>query len=141
MGGRRPVTGAPQVVTPRCAQTAANVPRAWGWSLLLNGRGALVSPRRNVRGLTWRPVTPGSDQHLAMLAKAQVMGRILYPGLYERRDAQMRAEAARRACAVIAAAAARVNTKQNAPELASEAFTAPRSNASGIEDGCSTECA
>lgn len=92
--------------------------------------------------LTWRPIVPGSDQHLALLGRTrstqEQLGRLLYPSLYERRDG----DAHRRACDAIASAAAKLTpTKQDAPDRKSEASTAPRSIATGIEDGCSTECA
>jgi hypothetical protein len=92
---------------------------------------------KQIRGhLTWRPIVPGSDLHLALIARvAPAMQRVLYPSLYER-------EQHRRASAVIAAAARRQTpTKQNAPHGQCEAFTAPRPTSNRNEDGCSTECA
>lgn len=93
-------------------------------------------------GLRWRPIVPGSDLHCELLrrsaGRSERLGRVLYPSLHARRDA----EAHRRACAAIASSAASLTrTKQNAPDCESEAFTAPRSTVDGIEDGCSSECA
>jgi hypothetical protein len=62
------------------------------------------------------------------------LGRLLYPYHWERVDS-------RRACDSMAAAARRQAEKQNAPGFLPEAFTAPRSTATGCEDGCFTECA
>lgn len=85
--------------------------------------------------LTYRPLVPGSDQHLALLERtrtpAQRLGSVLYPALTHRR-----------ACAAMAAAACTVPTKQETPDPArSEASTAPRIRCNGDEDGRSTECA
>lgn len=87
--------------------------------------------------LTYRPVIPGSDQHLALMAKCRPhMGRTLYPSLYDRRDADFR----RRASAAIAAAAARVTTKQETAPVASETVSPPPTGVDG-RDGCNSECA
>jgi hypothetical protein len=94
---------------------------------------------QQARGLTWRPIVPGSALHLSLLSRAltprEQLGAVLYPSLHQR-------QMARRACAVIAAAGASVGrTKQNAPVAETEAFTAPRYPVDVIEDGCTTECA
>jgi hypothetical protein len=94
---------------------------------------------RNLRGLTWRPLVPGSDQHLSLMALAkraqnEKLGHLLYPAHWQREDS-------RRASAVMAAAARRQAEKQNAPDNESEAFTAPRSTVDGLEDGCSSDSA
>lgn len=86
--------------------------------------------------LTYRPIVPGSDHHLRLMSKAQRLGRVLYPALYERRDAEHH----RRASQAIAAAAARVHTKQDpasaSTKTGSTIYTDLRSGS-----GCSTECA
>jgi hypothetical protein len=88
--------------------------------------------------LTYRPIVPGSDQHLALLERAGLShhGRILYPDLHERRVR----DAHRRASAVIAAAAARVRTKQDPARSSNRAGSPPPTAVDG-RDGCKTECA
>jgi hypothetical protein len=94
-----------------------------------------VAPRNARGGLRWRPIVPGSDQHIALMARAApAMQRVLYPSLFER-------EQHRRASEVIAAAATKQANKAERPGLSSEAFTAPRTRVIGNADGCSSECA
>lgn len=99
--------------------------------------------QRSRSPLTWRPIVPGSDQHLALIGRTRTpveqLGRVLYPGLYARRDQ----DAHRRACAAMAAASSRVSPdKAEAPSLPGpEASPLPDSAATEIEDGCYTECA
>lgn len=91
---------------------------------------------RNVRGLTWRPITPGSDEHLALLDRTRRHGRLLYPDLFARRDA----EAARRASQRIHLAATRVPTKHETGPVSAEPASTTFNRAGGI-DGCNDECA
>lgn len=87
--------------------------------------------------LTYRPIVPGSDLHLDLLSRAQRLGRVLYPDLYERRDV----EARRRAFAAIHAAAVKVAAKQETPGLAGPEVSPPTDLRDRTADGCSTECA
>ena len=85
--------------------------------------------------LTWRPVVPGSDLHLDLLSRSltarERLGAVLYPDLHHRR-----------ACALMAAAAGRVATKQETPALVARGASVPITNESRVRgDGCSTECA
>lgn len=64
------------------------------------------------------------------------LGSTLYPTLTARR----RADAARRACAVIAASGSRLHTKQEAPRAGTREASTDL-NDGGRIDGCSTECA
>lgn len=95
--------------------------------------------QRSRMPLTWRPIVPGSDQHLALMGRTRTdrerLGRVLYPGLYARRD-----EEHRRACAAIATAAA---TKREGPGTAipTPSVPIPAPVAPGDEDGRFTECA
>lgn len=86
--------------------------------------------------LTWRPIVPGSDQHLALLARTGGLGRVLYPSLFARRDR----EAHRRACDVIATAG---RTKRETPgaQTPEASVPIPVPASPGDEDGRSTECA
>jgi hypothetical protein len=95
--------------------------------------------QRHRSPLTWRPIVPGSDQHLALMGRTRTdrerLGRVLYPGLYARRD-----EEHRRACDAIAAAARR--NSERAPELAARKPSVPPAPvAPGDSDGRFTECA
>jgi hypothetical protein len=90
--------------------------------------------------LTYRPIVPGSDKHLELMSRAQRHGRILYPTLYERRDALARAAEHRRASDVIAAAAAKVSTKHETGQVAARPVSPISTGGSG-QDGCYTECA
>jgi hypothetical protein len=85
--------------------------------------------------LTYRPLVPGSDQHLGLLERARTpkerLGWVLYPDLMHRR-----------ACAQIARAAARVTRKQETPGMPLPEASVPITNEMRARgDGCSTECA
>lgn len=86
--------------------------------------------------LTWRPIVPGSDQHLALLSRTQRLGRTLYPSLYARRDHDVH----RRACELMAIAP---RTKRETPGAATPEASVPIPNpdSPGVEDGRSAECA
>lgn len=85
--------------------------------------------------LSYRPIVPGSAAHLALLERAgtpkERLGWVLYPDLMHRR-----------ACAAIAAAAAKV-TKQEAArmDVQTASVPIPVPALTGDEDGCSTKCA
>jgi len=87
------------------------------------------------KSLTHRPFAPGSDQHRALLARTNSLGRTLYPSLWDRRDEQHR-----RACAAMAAAGARVATKQETGELRTHPVSTTFDLVDGLS-GCNTECA
>lgn len=86
--------------------------------------------------LTYRPIVPGSAKHLELIDRANGLGRLLYPALFERRDQERH----RRASAAIAAAAARVTTKQEPPALAGTEGSPTSTDVGGL-GGCSPECA
>lgn len=91
---------------------------------------------RPLTTLSYRPITPGSELHVTLLARTRRLGRTLYPDLYARRDA----ETHRRASAMIAAAASRVATKQDPPNVSAPEGSTTATDL-GSADGCNTECA
>lgn len=85
--------------------------------------------------LTYRPVIPGSDEHLTLLERTRSrnyrLGQILYPDLMHRR-----------ACAQMASAAARVKTSKSPSGVAIPRGSVPiTSEVRASGDGCSTKCA
>lgn len=90
--------------------------------------------------LTHKLVQPGSAQHRALIDRTNHLGRLLYPDLYARRDAEHDVGMHRRACAAIASAATRVHTKQDPPAVS------PTEGSTTVDldrgpDGCNAECA
>lgn len=77
-----------------------------------------------------------ADRFREVETPAQRLGRVLYPSLFARRDA----EAHRRACEAMHAAAIRVSTKQD-PASADIRNGVPTSTVLGGLDGCYAECA
>lgn len=80
--------------------------------------------------LTYRPIVPGSDEHLDLIMRTSNPHRsILYPSLH------------RRACLEIAAAAARVATKQEPAGSGIPTGPTTLDPTRLDQDGCSAECA
>lgn len=76
-----------------------------------------------------------ADRRVELLLRCG-LGATLYPTLTSRR----RADAARRACAAIATASARVHTKQEAPRAGTREASTDLNPGGGL-DGRYTECA